>query len=203
MNLFKRYSNWLETAPLVSRMTTTGIQFFTGDTLAQTVMEGRGFGRKLPWDYKRCFRSTCVGTFYGGPCFYAWFSYGIPAIQALPVFNGLGYWSKVAVGVSVDQTIWAYGINATIIGLFNFCEFGDLGRAYRHVRGSMYDVMIANWMVWPALSTINIGLVPIQFRVQFINFCAIWWNLYISWKNNKEKSKEMNQNEVGMISNEE
>ena len=50
--------------------------------------------------------------------------------------------------------------------------------------------MIANCKFWPIISTINFTLIPIQYRVLFDNFGSIFWNIYLSFIQNKKEEKK-------------
>lgn len=91
-SLLNRYTNWLTVSPFTSRMVTSGTLFFLGDTLCQTMMEGRGFGREKEWNYRRAARMTFLGTAFAGPVLYGWYSFGLPAIQGHAMFAN---WGKV------------------------------------------------------------------------------------------------------------
>lgn len=67
----------------------------------------------------------------------------------------------------------------------------DFNRAIENVTTNMRDVMLANWCLWPAVQFVNIGLVPVIYRVLVVNLVATFWNLYLSWKNNIELEKKM------------
>ena len=57
----------------------------------------------------------------------------------------------------------------------------------------MYDVIISNWKIWPAVQLINLGLLPPMYRLPVVNIVATFWNLYISWMNQKGQSEELNK----------
>ena len=40
--------------------------------------------------------------------------------------------------------------------------------------------MKVNWMIWPLVTSINLYFIPPIYRILFVNFFALWWNLYLS-----------------------
>lgn len=51
-------------------------------------------------------------------------------------------------------------------------------------------VQIMNMKVWPFLSGFNFYLITGSYRVLFDNFACIFWNIYLSYIENKEKRKK-------------
>jgi len=47
-----------------------------------------------------------------------------------------------------------------------------------------------HWRYWPIVQIINFTYVPPQLRVLFSNFAGLFWNIFISLKNNR-KSKQV------------
>lgn len=43
-----------------------------------------------------------------------------------------------------------------------------------------WDALRANWMLWPAVQTLNLALVPLQYRVLTVNVVNIGMYLWIS-----------------------
>ena len=59
-----------------------------------------------------------------------------------------------------------------------------------------------NWMLWPAVQTINFKFVPLEHRVLVVNFVSLGWNCYLSYINSrgpgKEESDEKHDDEYTM-----
>jgi protein Mpv17 len=39
-------------------------------------------------------------------------------------------------------------------------------------------------VVWPVLQGINLSVVPLQFRILYINFASLFWSAYLSRQTN-------------------
>ena len=37
-----------------------------------------------------------------------------------------------------------------------------------------------NWVVWPVLQTINMSVVPLQYRLLYVNVASLFWSAYLS-----------------------
>lgn len=61
--------------------------------------------------------------------------------------------------------------------------------AVENVRTNLWSVMKANWVLWPAAVSFNLLFVPMTYRTLFINFLAMFWNLYLSYTNQKGLEK--------------
>ena len=68
-------------------------------------------------------------------------------------------------------------------------QFGDFELAKQNVIKNSYDVLMANYTVWPFMNFINFRYLPIKFRMLGLNICAVFWNVYLAWKNQRDKHK--------------
>ena len=48
------------------------------------------------------------------------------------------------------------------------------------VKRNLWDTLLENWKVWPAVQLLNFSVVPVKFQVLFVNIVAIWWNFVLS-----------------------
>jgi protein Mpv17 len=53
------------------------------------------------------------------------------------------------------------------------------------LRRNYIPALKANWKVWPLVQCINFYLVPLQYRLVFVNVVALGWNAYLSMLNSK------------------
>ena len=50
------------------------------------------------------------------------------------------------------------------------------------MRGMYWEVLKTNWKVWPVVQCLNFSIVPLQYRLLFVNVVALGWNAYLSVK---------------------
>ena len=41
---------------------------------------------------------------------------------------------------------------------------------------------MVNWSIWPFIQIANLRYVPVMYQVLVVNFCALFWNLYLTKK---------------------
>jgi hypothetical protein len=77
---------------------------------------------------------------------------------------------QLAGRVAADQLLFApFGLT-----LFFGVMGGLKGESpVQNVREKWWDALKANWMVWPAVQAVNFGLVPLQYRILFVNVISI------------------------------
>ena len=64
---------------------------------------------------------------------------------------------------------------------------GDgLNEINSRIKRDMYPTLMDSYKVWPLAQMINFYLLPLKFQIIFINVIALFWNIYIGWKAEKE-----------------
>jgi len=82
----------------------------------------------------------------------------------------------------VDQAIMAPILTAWFIFTFNLINLQSIGSAWKGLESVYLDVLSTNYKVWPTVQLINFAIVPLNYRVIFIQFVALFWNIYLSHK---------------------
>ena len=175
-----RYSGWLVKYPLVTRAATTSFIFVTGDVLAQSL-----FNKGMPYDWKRSMRTATLGFFVTGPSLYAWFNLVLPRIVGLPILASLSNTQRAVVGTIIDQSVFAWWTISNYLFWVNFLQHRDFRLAVENVKWNILPSILAAWTYWPLIIFGNLSLVPMAYRVFFVNIGSIFWNLYLSWRNQK------------------
>ena len=185
-----RYNNWVDKKPFKSMCISGGFLFVTGDVLAQTVFERKGFWRENEFDWVRTVRFTSIGTFLATPGLYGWYAKGMPYIEKMKSIKKIHKFPRTLLLTVLDQTAWEIPYTSAFQYSLNFFEFFDQQKAFSNQKSAIKDVMLTNWMIWPAITFTNVYFIPIKYRVQVVNFAGMNWNLYLSWKSNRVKIQE-------------
>jgi hypothetical protein len=48
------------------------------------------------------------------------------------------------------------------------------------VTDKLWPTMKVNLVVWPVLQTINMSMVPLQYRLLYVNVCSLFWSAFLS-----------------------
>lgn len=85
--------------------------------------------------------------------------------------------------VTCDQL----GFAPVMIGVFLGSMATMEGADPKHrLQSTWWPALQANWMLWPAVQTVNFALMPAHYRLLFANMVSIGWNSYLSWMNSKK-----------------
>ncbi|KAG6039339.1 Protein required for ethanol metabolism [Claviceps citrina] len=169
-----RYNARLAARPLLTQSVTTAVLFATGDVTAQQVVEGRGLGGH---DLTRTGRMALYGGCVFGPVATTWFGFLARRVR----FRSSPRVETLA-RVACDQLLFAPVAIGAFLGSMAAME--GTSPAERLER-TWWAALRANWMVWPAVQTVNFALLPLQYRLLFANVVSVGWNSYLSWVNSR------------------
>lgn len=184
--LLASYSNLLTKHPYATKIVSSGFIGGLGDVLIQ-LYEGRAKGDAFAFDYRRLAVFTAVTAFYIAPVIHVWFN----MLAAMPMPAGAGNVLKAALMMVADQTVGATVITVGFFYAFElsqklFPPYSDLpllsflDAGLKSTKNNLWITMVANWYCWPIINFVNFLVVPIQFRVLFSNFAAVFWNMFLS-----------------------
>lgn len=175
------YSNTIKTNPKKANAVMTGTLFGAGDVIAQLFFpESKKKAELQRYDLSRTARSviygSCIFSFIGDQWYKFLNKIRLPNRPQSSIAN-------TAFRVAVDQLCFApFGIP-----VYFFCMTllagGSLRDCKTKVENLWWGVLTTNWVIWPAVQTLNFSLVPVHHRLQATNFVAIMWNTYLSYKN--------------------
>ena len=185
------YTGWLQRRPLVTRAITTSLIISCSDLVAQLI----GFRNTPHLDWKRTLRAGVLGLLYTGPILFMWFNKLLPRILGQGVFSTLSKLQKAALGMVIDQTCFGWFTVGGYLFWVNFLEHFSYERAARNVRHNILKTITASWTFWPMIMFGNLRFTPIEFQVLVVNFASVFWNLYLSVRNQKGQL-EMRQNRL-------
>jgi len=173
------YAQAVALAPLLTMACTSCFSYAAGDLVAQ-VLEGRGQVDQL--DLGRCARSALLGFGLHGPLVYGWI--GVlegPLAQLVGGEVGSPGLGFLVLKIVLDQTFFSALINllyASLNGLLSDLAPRD---AFRRARQVLVPAMVSSWRFWPAVQLISYSpLIPIDFKLLWIDTMEILWVAYLS-----------------------
>ncbi|KAF7595225.1 Protein required for ethanol metabolism [Aspergillus hancockii] len=172
--MFSWYQRCLLQRPVLTQSLTTACLFGVGDGLAQQGVEKRGIAHH---DVTRTARMVFYGGAVFGPAATKWF-------QFLQTRISLRTPGKTLVArVAADQLIFAPTMISVFLSSMSLMEGGD---PREKLNKTYWQALRTNWMIWPALQSVNFYLVPLQYRVLTVNVFNIGWNCFLSFLNNSQ-----------------
>jgi protein Mpv17 len=152
----------LASRPILTQAVTTGILFATGDTMAQQLVEKKGFKNH---DLSRTGRMVFYGGCMFGPAAVKWFGF----LQKKIVIPGKPNLQIVA-RVLTDQTVFASTNLFCFLSTMALLEGTD---PRKKLESTYFNALSKNWMVWPVVQMINFKFVPLPHQVLFVNFVSL------------------------------
>jgi hypothetical protein len=105
------------------------------------------------------------------------FRYGFIGHAEGSLLAGVGL---VAGTVIADQLTWTVFINCAFFWSTTVMETGDSSLGIKAIQDKLWPTLKVNWVVWPVLQTINLGFVPLEYRLLYINIASLFWSAYLS-----------------------
>ena len=93
--------------------------------------------------------------------------------------------------VALDQTVFAPCILSTLYIYTALTERKSVSDGVERAKANIWPTLKANWMFWPAVQGINLGLVPPQFQLLVVNCASIPWNTYLASQTAKATQKDL------------
>ncbi|KAK9313429.1 hypothetical protein V1522DRAFT_410731 [Lipomyces starkeyi] len=182
---YKWYNARLATAPILTHCVTTGFLFGAGDVVAQTLSPDPAL--KGRYDYIRTARMC----FHGGVVFAPVVSQWYKLISTRIVIPGRPMLEALA-RMAVDQTVWApVGIASFYVSM-GVLQLHSWEQIKQELQTKWWRTMVGNYAVWPAVQFVNFRIIPLDYRLMFVNIVSIGWNAFLSWfsATNIERSME-------------
>jgi hypothetical protein len=145
------------------------------------------------FDLKRMIVFSTVGAIYFAPCLHVWFN----TLNKMPFPKTWSSGKKAFAMVGIDALFFSVILNAGFFFAFALVEslypVGFKGvalgavfaRGWQACLAKLGPTLIANYYCWPFLNYVNFAYIPVQYRVLFVNFASVFWNMYYSKMANK------------------
>ncbi|KAL3282231.1 hypothetical protein HHI36_005425 [Cryptolaemus montrouzieri] len=172
--ILRAYQNVLRKHPIIVQSIQVGALMGLGDAIAQTFVERKGKESK-PFNFIRNRNFILLGTFVVGPAQSQWFKILDRYIK--------GKRAEVVLKKMVcDQLIFAPFFLAVFLILLETLEKRSLSKAQKSMRLYYFDILKANYTVWPLVQLCNFYLVPVNYQTLLVQVVAIAWNTFISYR---------------------
>ena len=148
--------------PLLTQSVTTAVLFATGDTMAQQLVEKKGFDKH---ELARTGRMALYGGAVFGPAATLWFGFLQKRIR-IPGRPNL----EILARVGVDQCVFASTNMFVFLSTMAILEGSD---PKKKLESTYFNALQKNWMVWPVVQATNFKFVPLEHRVLVVNIVSL------------------------------
>jgi len=169
----KWYLRALERHPTATMCLTTATLHAGGDVIAQKIIEKR---EKL--ELIRTGRFFLIGLAWDGPLLSWWY-------RALSRVFPRASASTTVLKVALDQGAFIPGMLASFLVLNAALKGLDKREIKEILTRDYFQLLLANYQLWPLAMALNFYLMPVRHQVLFTNSVSLAWNTYLSWKANK------------------
>ena len=177
----RAYDSLLKRRPLPTKMASSGTASAVVDLLAQTIVGNT-------YDPRRTLVFAAIGVFYFAPLLHLWYK-ALHKLERRGVTSGKFTRRQVIfLQLLMNQSIGAMCANGGFF--YAYAAFDRwlpgggnapiLETASRAFHRKFWRIMKANWVVWPLPSLVNLALVPLDYRVLFMNCFAVVWKCVLS-----------------------
>ncbi|KAF2431101.1 hypothetical protein EJ08DRAFT_660254 [Tothia fuscella] len=136
-----------------------------------------------PFDFERLTRFMAYG-FLMAPVQYKWFGF---LSSTFPLTKTHGT-SAALKRVAFDQLLFAPVGLACFFTFMTVAEGGGKRAITRKFQDVYVPALKANYLVWPAVQTLNFRVVPLHFQIPFVSTIGIAWTAYLSFTNSSEEA---------------
>lgn len=173
------YQSCLQSHPLATKACTSAVLSTVSDVLCQR------FEQKQ--DRTRTRHVALTGLVWSGPSAHYWYAtleaalrHFVPGIAGLP---GLGLRLLLDALVFSPITVFGYFVVRTLL---------EQGWRWEPIRTKLQTkwapTVRGAWKFWPLVNVINFSVVPLPYRVLYVNVLSVFWTGYLTFVNSQGMS---------------
>uniref|UniRef100_A0A7E4V232 Mitochondrial inner membrane protein Mpv17 n=1 Tax=Panagrellus redivivus TaxID=6233 RepID=A0A7E4V232_PANRE len=170
-SIFRAYQRLLNTRPLATQMISSGVLGASGDAICQYIIERRTHQSYDKWRTVRFFVLPC---FFIAPVLSKWLVL-LERVKGHPKIVPL---KKLL----IDQICYAPFFSASIIFNLRVLEGHSLTESKDMLVRDFWNIYQHSIKYWPCVQLVNFYLMPLNFRVIFVQIAALAWNTFLSFK---------------------
>jgi hypothetical protein len=193
MNSLLLYNDLLIKRPVITKALTGSVIFALGDYLCQE-MERRIIkkDKSIAISFQRIIKQASFGL-VAAPYLHLQFNFIIPRL--FPEGSRFATVKSVAYAVTISDGLF----NLFFFSYMCFVNKKTLKQSIHEIPEKYIPVQITNMKVWPFLTGFNFTFIPPNYRVLFDNVLCIFWNIYLSYVENNQQVKEVDNQELANV----
>eukprot|EP01084_Bolivina_argentea_P306725 530074_1 len=173
MQLYTKLSTMFTKRPMLGSITITSSGFLCGDIICQCIEHKYTEKKTFQWDMKRSLNFTTIGVVIG-----PFFHFMIPFVVS--VFPGTG--TKIALQRAVfGQIVFAPFASGLVLSLNTILDGGNMNSVRKRLQNDWFDVYIRQIFFFLPGQFINYWIIPMQYRVLWLNFIGFNWRIFLSY----------------------
>lgn len=158
--------------PKTSKMVFSGSVFALSDYIAQSF-------KKKEIDYFSLLRFSTYGFFFQAPFLHFY----LPYLDKLFPNSLINHRRVVFKKLFFDQLITA---PLTMIFFIIYNNYDIFKRSFEKpisylIKEEWWNLCLANWSIWPFVNYFTFSVIPLNYRLYFINTIGLFWTIFICW----------------------
>ncbi|KAL3470781.1 protein sym1 [Aspergillus californicus] len=173
--MLRWYQSKVAKQPILTASVTSAVLFGSGDVLAQQLVDRKGFEKH---DMARTGRMALYGGAIFGPAATTWFGF----LQRNIVLKNAK--ATIIARVAADQCLFT---PTHLTCFLSFMAVMEGKSPVEKLKASFIPSYKANLTIWPMVQGFNFSIVPLEYRLLFVNVISLGWNCLLSLINSGEK----------------
>ncbi|XP_029452189.1 protein Mpv17 isoform X2 [Rhinatrema bivittatum] len=173
--IWRSYQILLGRHPWKVQIITTGTLMGIGDVISQQLIEQKGLKNH---NTVRTMKMIGTGLCFVGPVLGTWYRV---LDRTIP-----GKSKAVALKKMIlDQVAFAPCFLGGFLSFVSMLNGLSIEQIWKKLKRDYTDALFVNYYIWPTVQIVNFYFIPLIHRLAVVQFVAIIWNSYLSWKANK------------------